>query len=94
MKYIYSLTRLGNLEFSPQCNVHVYSTFWSHHYVGHARKPNGRRRNHESASILSKIISIKGMVKNKRDKGPPECNIARGEAKALFHNNTKYAVHT
>ena len=31
---------------------------------------------------------------NSQDKGPPEFNSARGEAKALFHNNTKYAFHT
>ena len=31
---------------------------------------------------------------NSRDKGPPECNSARGQAKALFHNNTKYVFHT
>ena len=28
---------------------------------------------------------------NSRDKGPPEGNSARGWAKTLFHNNTKYA---
>ena len=39
---------------------------------------------------------LKGVVncQNSRDKGPPEGNSARGYAKALFHNNTKYAFHT
>ena len=31
---------------------------------------------------------------NSQDKGPTEGNSARGWAKALFHNNTKYAFHT
>ena len=31
---------------------------------------------------------------NSRDKGPPECNSARGWAQALFHNKAKYAFHT
>ena len=42
------------------------------------------------------FYTFKGVVncQNSRDKGPPEGNSARGQAKALFHNNTKYAFHT
>ena len=56
MDYIYCLT-LAIWNF-PHNAMSIYTTFWSHHYVGHARKPYGRRQNHESAFILSKIISI------------------------------------
>ena len=55
MKHIYCLT-LVIWNFLHNA-MYIYSTFWSHHYVGHAQKPYGRRQNHESASILSKIIS-------------------------------------
>ena len=43
----------------------IYSTFWSQHYVGHARKPYGGRQNHESASIMSKIISTYSLLLHK-----------------------------
>ena len=57
-----SLFDLGQMILTwnfPHNAMSIYSTFWSHHYVGHtvvghARKPYGRRRNHESASILFK----------------------------------------
>ena len=42
------------LDFTNQCNDQNNSG----HYVGHTRKPYGRYQNHESAYILSKIISI------------------------------------
>ena len=42
------------------------------------------------------FYEIKSMVncQNSQDKGPPECNSARGLAKVLFYNNTKSAFHT
>ena len=42
-----------------QCKI------WSHHYVGHARRPYGRCQNHESASILNKIISSNCLLLHK-----------------------------
>ena len=44
------------LDFTNQCNDQ--NNFGPYHYVGHTRKPYGRYQNHESAYILSKIISI------------------------------------
>ena len=42
----------------PHNAMSIYTTIWTHHYVGRARKPYGRGQDHESASTLSKIISI------------------------------------
>ena len=37
-----------------------YSTFWSHHYVIHARKPCGRRRNHFFCLKIYQLIVCSG----------------------------------
>ena len=39
-------------------NAMSYSTFWTYHFVGRTRKSHGRHQNHESATILKKMISI------------------------------------
>ena len=58
MPLIYCLTlyKGSHLGFSQQYNVR--SIFWPHHYVGHTRKPYSRHQNHESVTILKKMISI------------------------------------
>ena len=42
----------------------IYLWFWPYHYVRRAGNPHGGHQNHESATILKKIISIYGLTLN------------------------------
>ena len=53
----YNLAEMEDIfDFTNQCND--WNNFWPHHCVGNTWKPYGRYQNHESAYIISKIISI------------------------------------
>ena len=71
------------------------------HYFSAEVKPKlmssqGAALSRHTFFYLIKYKYVKGVVncQKSRDKGPPEGNSVRGQAKALFHNNTKYAFHT